>query len=265
MWNLTILTQKKNQFNANYKKSPFYSKAYRMHLNIIKKDATKGEKNPFYNEKFCKLLLNKYAAYAPLWTNIMGVFVETKDNTRISNSPVESYFNIVKNITMEGQRYVRPSKYIRESYIYAQAKCNEVEMRYLEENKVQPNRKRKINSVEVKKAKRQRKTLLDKEDSGKQIQQRIHLEEDVWKRTPKKCKSKISDKILYEKILKRHSRLPRALKDKRYVLFKYQSIFQKLGLESYSTEVDLVEFNSLNPKREIYNNVLEIFVYIQIV
>lgn len=122
----------KDQFAANYKKSPFYLKASRMLMNAMKNSAVNGDKNSYYNEKYNKLLLCKFAAFAPLWTNLMGVYIETSNKTRISNSFVESYFNIVRNITLEGQRFIRSSEYVRLSYVYMQAKINEIEMEYME-------------------------------------------------------------------------------------------------------------------------------------
>lgn len=46
---------------------------------------------------FAALALKKYFPFFPLWTNIMGCFLY-KNNTRISNSAVESYFNFVVDL-----------------------------------------------------------------------------------------------------------------------------------------------------------------------
>ena len=223
------------EFEANYKKSPFYLKAYKILLKL-NTATNSGQKNRFHNEKLCNLLLCKYAAYAPLWTNIVGTYVETKKLSRISNSPVESYFNIVKNITLQSQRYLRASEYVRKSYIYVQSKIKEIERIYIEDNMIETNRKRKI----------------------------INLDEEKWKKTPKNAKEKISRNICYEKILKRYSRLSRVLKDRRYVLLKFENLCNQLGFKTFPPEIDVIEFNSLNPKQELYNNILETYIYILI-
>lgn len=86
----------------------------------------------------------------------MGNFVDAS-RCRVANSPVESYFNITKNITLEGKSKVVPSEYIRKSYVYIKAKLTEANIKY------------KSNDEPVIE-KTQPKT--------------IKLEEDVWRRTP---------------------------------------------------------------------------------
>ncbi|KAI9586744.1 hypothetical protein GQX74_002591 [Glossina fuscipes] len=47
------------------------------------------------------------STYAPLWTNIMGVHIDS--DKPASNSPVEGYFSIGKNINLDGQKNIRPT------------------------------------------------------------------------------------------------------------------------------------------------------------
>ena len=54
-----------------------------------------------------------------------------KLSSRVSNSPVEAYFNILKNITLRGRRNIRPAEYVRESFQYIQTKEKEIENTYL--------------------------------------------------------------------------------------------------------------------------------------
>lgn len=223
----------KKQKIPNYKKSPYYLKTLSIFNEIRKIEQTSAECNKYFNENFALLILNKYSAYTPLWTNIMGKFVDKK-NTRISNNAVESYFNVTKNVTLEGRSNLIPSDYVRRSYTYVKAKMNDAENIYLGEA-ISKQNKRKI----------------------------IKLEEETWMRTPKKSKAKMNPTLAYENICNKFKLLPRSLKDKRYIIFSYRNLYKNRQV-SYPLTIDLSEFNSLNPKQCLYNNIVDIYINILI-
>ena len=51
-------------------------------------------------------MICKWMPYVPLWTNVMGTYVD-KLSSRESNSPVKADFNILKSITLCGKRNIR--------------------------------------------------------------------------------------------------------------------------------------------------------------
>uniref|UniRef100_A0A1A9VX29 Uncharacterized protein n=1 Tax=Glossina austeni TaxID=7395 RepID=A0A1A9VX29_GLOAU len=114
------------------------------------------------------------AAYAPLWTNIAGVLINSEKPA--SNSPVEGYFSVVKNITLDGQRNIRPTEYVREPYNYIKAKPQEIKSQYVEG-----------------------KVFYGTQPKNKEV-----LVEEKWLHTPKKHKNaKHAQIMLSEKIFKR--------------------------------------------------------------
>lgn len=124
---------------------------------------------------FKKKFLKKYLPYAPLWTNLMGAMVETTENTRISNSPIESYFNINKNINLNVKRHVRTAFYARKTKKFIQAKLKEIKNHYgiFESKNIR---------------KRNAETLV----------------EDMWKSTPKRIRKNINNnQMIVEKDLKK--------------------------------------------------------------
>lgn len=196
------------------------------------------EDNNYYSESFAEIVLKKYAAYAPLWTNLMGTFVEPdRDLTTISNAPAEGYFSIMKNVTLDGARDVRATEYIRPAKIYVDARLAEVNDLYLTDVN---------NNVQIK-------------------AKNVKLEEDQWRRTPKKVKDKFNKNIIWEKVAKIFKTIPRPLKQKRYVLLKFENVFAHLRNNlSYSPTIDINEFKSLDAKQQLYNNVVDIYIGITI-
>ena len=65
-------------------------------------------RNPYYMPKLISIILKKYIAYLPLWTNIIT------DNTRprFSNAPVENHFNKIQNVVLT-QKNLRCTRFIR--------------------------------------------------------------------------------------------------------------------------------------------------------
>ncbi|XP_037960961.1 uncharacterized protein LOC119690046 [Teleopsis dalmanni] len=53
------------------------------------------ERNELYCPKMANLILNKYMAFLPMWSNIIGIHID-HSNTRVSNGPIESYFKNIK-------------------------------------------------------------------------------------------------------------------------------------------------------------------------
>lgn len=225
------------QLNATYKKSPFYLRAYDIH-NRVKNFVTDGnEPNNFYSDELARILLKKYSAYVPLWTNVIGTFVEPDaSKTTISNAPAEGYFNINKNVTLEGAHNIRATEYIRRAEIYVDARIQEVRDIFLNDTNDEPQRE-------------------------PPKRQRIILEEDTWKRTPKRHKTKIIKSIHWQKICKMFQKIPRALKDKRYVLLKFDDIFQKISHSmTVPPIIDYIEIKNLEIKGEVFNNVVDIYI-----
>ncbi|KAI8121094.1 hypothetical protein CVS40_7795 [Lucilia cuprina] len=268
--------------SSKYAKSPFYQKALQIFLNvkkIIDNNKDNGESNEHRNEKFMKLVLTRYASYVPLWTNIMGTFVD-RFNTRISNSPAEGYFSIVKNILMKGQRNIRASEYIRTSIDYIRAKINDV----------------------------QSKEILSAEPKLKK--KKTELIQETWKKTPKKVKAKINTTMLHgENIMQRFTLhdtpdepkskksktektqesstmaqeenimqgfirntnyyssegFSRKLREIKIVVGDYKHIFASIYKAPRPFQVNSIllhEFESLNPGRQLFNNVVDIYIHI---
>ncbi|KNC33614.1 hypothetical protein FF38_02988 [Lucilia cuprina] len=185
--------------------------------------------------------------YVPLWSNIMGHFVDDT-HSRISNSPVEGYFSLVKNILLKGQRNVRTSEYVRISKEYVHAKINELQTTYKLPQNTEVKRKATKPSI---------------------------LAEEKWKRTPRKNKEKLNKTILHgEKLFKKtdvslpifnSDRFPRKIKDVKIIVGDYRPIFDNLyetPKPFQTTTVYLNEFESLNPRKNLFNNVVEIYMHI---
>ncbi|KAI8123728.1 hypothetical protein CVS40_5797, partial [Lucilia cuprina] len=145
------------------------------------------------------LVVKKFVSFAPIWTNMMGNMVETTDKTRISNSPIESYFNITKNVTLKGKRFVRPSYYVRKSKRYIQAKIKNIRNSFSRIVKDKPR-------------KRRNETLI----------------EDQWRSTPKKNEAKCQQNS--------NEKIPH-----------------------FAKCIYLHEFQTLNPRNEIFNNIIELY------
>lgn len=246
--------------DPKYKQSPFYKKSCRIVQNIKSRLNDSGKsKNILKNEKVLDTVLNKYMPYVPLWSNIMGVFVDSTD-TRISNSPVESYFGITKQYTLKNKSNVRPSEYIRESKTYIDAKIKDVHSKFIS----------KCN-----------KPYFSKPT-------KYALAEESWKRTPKKKKEKININITHgEKILKQQhgnqikfsdekspyekkiefssNNMPVKIKNKTFVIGNYDHIYKYVYSKPtpfQTGSLHLHEFESLNADTWLFNNVVDIYIHI---
>ena len=229
----------------NYKNNPFFTKTLQIYLKI-KKSAEKTSlcKNVFYSVKMASSILIKYSPYAALWTNLMGHPIGTKENTRISNSPVESYFNLMKYFTLDGEANLTPSVYVRKSYGYSQAKVVDIENKYLNGDQ-SCNKKR--NS---------RKNMV--------------LYERKWKRTPKKQTTKRSKKkIVYKKFYSKINMLKNkkfynkinVWKNMKFILYSFNKLYQGKTI-FYSPTIDTMELKCLEPRNQLYNQIIDIYVQI---
>lgn len=225
-------TQYDDHLTSTYTRSPFYIRSLEIYNDVKKNTQGDGVKNKYYCDDFAKIILKKYVPYAPMWSNIMGHFVDDT-NTRIANSPAEGYFHINKNITLEGKQNIRATEYIRQAYIYAQAKIAEIEILFPDIN---PKVPKKI----------------------------LKLDEDEWKRTPKKIKDKFNKNIVCQKLIAKFQTLPRTLRNSRnYVLLKFQNIYDKLHLSiNFAPNITIPEFKTIDGKHELYNNIVDIFISI---
>lgn len=205
---------------AYYLKSPFYIKCNQIYLSV-KKNAEKSKENNspinnLENEKFLRLILTKYMPYVPLWTNIMGKLIND-GHSRVSNSPVEGYFSILKNNLLKDKKNIRASEYVRTSKDFVHAKLKELDNKYgiFEDN----SKKRKQHN----------------------------LIEETWKKTPQKIKEKLNKTIVHgEKDLKKmevqfytSERFPRKIKDTKIIIGDYKHIYTNLYGEpkSYHTRL----------------------------
>lgn len=227
-----------------YQRSPFYKKALDIYHSMKVKQSNTGMSSNWTNSTFFNIILKKYIPYIAFWTNIMGFKIDSSGKTRISNAPVESYFNINKNITLEGKRHVRPSVYVRSSKRYIHAKLKEIE--------------NMVNLTE-KKATKKRKAINEE------------LIEDIWKSTPKIIKLNMNLKEMNaEKCFKMEQSLVESLSNKkipniyekvRIILYEYDHIFKELKKEIpiFSRAICLHDFQSLNPRKEIYNSIIDLY------
>lgn len=237
-------TRNSSDTKIHFKNSPFYVKGFNIFQSVIEKiDDPKIVSegfNKFYNKELANVLLKKYTSYCPFWTNLIGKFAENRQNTRVSNSPVESQYNIIKNYNLHGERYIRANEYIRISYKYIQAKIAEIEFL--------------ISSGSPIRRKRKKTSKLPP------------LLEDKWKRTPKKVKRNKNTAMLYsEKVLRR---IPKSIEGKAYHFLNFKHIFEKnYGSQLKSIhcfEILLNEYLNLNPPNELYNNVVDIYINVLI-
>lgn len=146
----------------------------------------------------------------------MGQFVEpNKQLKTISNAPVEGYFNTNKNIMLEGNINIRATDYIRKSTVFCDARLTEVEDCFLK----------------------------TKNYDKKAFQTNLLIDEDVWKKTPRKIRDRFNKNIVWQKVIKPYQKLSRKLKQKRYVFLKFTNIFQILNYSiSFSPTIDISEF-----------------------
>uniref|UniRef100_A0A1I8Q2I5 Ubiquitin-like protease family profile domain-containing protein n=1 Tax=Stomoxys calcitrans TaxID=35570 RepID=A0A1I8Q2I5_STOCA len=169
---------------------------------------------------------------------MMGVFVEPDPKKhRISNSPVESYFNVIKKYTIEGRCNIRSADYVRRSMTYIKAKLKEVG-----------------------------NECLDSDISFKKTKARNQpLDEEHWRRTPHKAKRTFNKNLVFEKLVKKYNMLPRKKKNDRYVLLKFDDIYQKRSMDvTFPPTIDISEFKSLEGTNFLYSNVVDIFITIQL-
>lgn len=222
-------------FPSTYKNSPFFYEGSKLFQEVKSEVKSATKTNSFYSEEFANVILKKYVPYTPLWTNIVGVFVDNI-NTRISNSPVEGYFNIKKNITLDGRRNIKPADYVRLSINYMQARLVEAEDAL--------------------------STLIS--DTSEPVAFNLKMEEETWKRTPKKVQSQITSQMKLEKILSTFKNLPRKF-DKRYIALKFQNVHSSVQSELIDAPtIDFIELESLNKKKELYSNLIDIYIEILI-
>lgn len=69
-------------FSASYKNSAFYSDALHLQEKVKSEVNDSDEENIYYTQQFAVIIVRKYVPYAPLWTNIIGTFVD-KSRTHI--------------------------------------------------------------------------------------------------------------------------------------------------------------------------------------
>lgn len=92
-----------------YKSSKFYAdgKEIQHSVNdiIMKESNIFADENPCYCEQFCKLFLDRYMPFTPLWTGkVIKHSPSDKNNTtRFSNSIIENWFNMIKGSVLECQ------------------------------------------------------------------------------------------------------------------------------------------------------------------
>lgn len=232
-----------NETKAQYAKSPFYKRSLEILIKVKDEINIKSEdcnENNYKNDKFLNIILTKWMPYVVFWSNIMGKFVDNNE-TRISNSPVEGYFSIMKNKTLRGKKNVRPTEYIRSTHGYIHAKINEVECKHL----CTPCKEKKVKNTE--------------------------LVEEVWDRTPKKLKENLNKKmVLGERCFKTDDiilsgKFPKNLKNIKILYAKYGHIFEYVdeSVKSFrTTSILFNEMESLNHRKEIFNHILEIYIHI---
>lgn len=96
-----------------FSSSPFHKKFQGIYNKIqLKSKFQKPDKeNVYYNINFFNVLLKKYIPYLPLWS---GLLLSKPEVTRLSNSNVENWFCIVKNLILKGLKNQKCSRVIRE-------------------------------------------------------------------------------------------------------------------------------------------------------
>ena len=136
--------------NIIYKNSPF-RKQFEIIYNNIRDNVEKinGDKNELYNPKIIELILNKYIAFLPLWTNIMGVHVDKLNKVeenfipkRVSNGPIESHFKNLKCLMLD-KKEIRLDRLVRKNYNYGRSLRKKIIIKY----KFFQNKKKKINAT----------------------------------------------------------------------------------------------------------------------
>lgn len=91
------------------KSSPYYKRAFDLITPItFVFDHENTERNKYFNKEVFSIILNKYIPLAPLWNSQL-----LQTGKPLSNSLVENYFGQLKNVTLEGERNIKCSNFIR--------------------------------------------------------------------------------------------------------------------------------------------------------
>lgn len=94
--------------------SPFRKMFYCIYDEIINdvKHINKGQDlNEYRNDEICIFILNKYCSFIVLWTNIMGIHVDSSGE-HVSNAPVEFAYFLQKHIILP-QKSVRADVFVK--------------------------------------------------------------------------------------------------------------------------------------------------------
>lgn len=131
------------------KQSLFYKHFDKVRYNIDE-DVLNDATNSYYNPKLYDLIMKKYIPYLPLWSAIM---LKRFDRNRVSNAPVENYFNTMKHRILRGERNWKCSRFVRATRetvlaLYKEMLCvipkSNLTGRFHRQDKVMWNRRRPV-------------------------------------------------------------------------------------------------------------------------
>lgn len=91
--------------------------------------------NNYRDTEMCQFIVNKYCAFLPFWTNIMGIFVDPSGKG-VSNGPVENSFMVQKHILLQGRNNLRPGEFIRLTRKNNMSTLKEIRYMYQMYNKI---------------------------------------------------------------------------------------------------------------------------------
>lgn len=106
-------SEKVNWDVVKYKNSPFFKDFNKIFLHedvhVETEDVSTLHKNDLYCPEIVKLALTKYLPYLPLWSGLLS-----KTGNRFSNAPVEEWNKELKHSILNKNKYVKPSRLVRE-------------------------------------------------------------------------------------------------------------------------------------------------------
>ena len=110
-----------------YSKSPFWKRYNLIKDGVLSRldDKDKSDNNTMYNPSIIDVILKRYCAFLPLWTNVMGVFVETTSKSRISNAAIESYFKNIKYYNV-GAKNIKANRFAKLTHGNMQSQISQV-------------------------------------------------------------------------------------------------------------------------------------------
>lgn len=124
--------------NTLYSKSPFWKRYNSIKDEVLSRlddNNNNNGSNTFYTPNIIDVILKRYCAFLPLWTNVMGIFVETSSKSRISNAPIESYFKNIKYYNVVAKN-IKANRFAKLTHTNMQSQISQIYFKILNYKKM---------------------------------------------------------------------------------------------------------------------------------